>query len=293
MPAKPYFLTPIHNQHADIGSPLTWRCDARASPTPTFQWMRNGKPVVSDPKRFIRVNNNVLTISKLDPDLHNGMYQCSASNIHGTSLSEGQLRVLALAPNFYKFPMQPSTRAPLFGNVTLPCKPEGAPASKITWYRNGIELNVVDSGTYSVTPGGRLRMTSVQSGDSGRYTCKAENFLGVAENTTELYIVEGTHITEGPEDTKAVVNTTVFLECSASHAPEADMIFQWRFNGMTIDFRLNPEYDAVHAGPGGVSGLYIKQVNHHHTGWFECVAITTINSDIKGAYLQVLGSYCC
>ena len=43
---------------------------------------------------FFKVNNNVLVISKLDPALHNGMYQCAVTNIHGTSLSEGQLRVM-------------------------------------------------------------------------------------------------------------------------------------------------------------------------------------------------------
>ena len=45
----------------------------------------------------------------------------------------------------------------------------------------------------------------------------------------------------------------------------------------------------VHAGPGGLSGLYIQHVDHHNTGWYECVAMTTINMDSKGAYLQVLG----
>ncbi|RUS71142.1 hypothetical protein EGW08_021095 [Elysia chlorotica] len=320
--AKPYFLTPIHNQHADMGSSLTWRCDARASPSPTFTWVKNGRPIVSDPKRFVRpkafctivlqlseflnigcekvslledhvghkpVNNNVLVISKLDPDLHNGMYQCSVSNIHGTSLSEGQLRVLELAPNFYKFPTPPSTRAPLYGNATLPCNPEGAPASKITWFRNGVEINVADGGTYSMVPGGRLQLTSIQPSDAGRYTCRAENSLGVAESSTELSIVEGTYITVGPQNQKAPVNTTVFFECSASHAPGADMIFQWKFNGNNLDFYMHPEYEAVHAGPGGVSGLYIKHMNHHNTGMYECVAITTINSDTKGAYLEVLG----
>ena len=46
----------------------------------------------------------------------------------------------------------------------------------------------------------------------------------------------------------------------------------------------------VQAGAGGLNGLYIKHVNHHHTGWYECVAITTINNDRKGAYLTVLGA---
>ena len=94
-----------------------------------------------------------------------------------------------LAPNFYKFPMATSTRAPLNGNATLVCRPEGAPAPAVTWYRNGAELNVVDSGTVSASAGGRLTLTSLQASDAGRYTCKAENSLGVTETSTVLSIV--------------------------------------------------------------------------------------------------------
>ncbi|GFN93320.1 contactin [Plakobranchus ocellatus] len=243
--AKPYFITPIHNQHADIGAALTWRCDARASPAPTFLWMKNGQVIRSDPKLFMRVNHNVLVISKLDPDLHNGMYQCAVSNVHGTSLSEGQLRVLEMAPNFYKYPLPPSTRVPKSGNATLACRPEGAPEPTITWFRNGVELSLLRNEADTRESDGYLTLTSIQDSDAGRYTCKVENSLGVAENSTELTVVEGTHITVAPEDQRAPVNNTVFFQCSATHAPGSDMIYQWKFNGITIDFHRHPEYQIV------------------------------------------------
>lgn len=93
-PAKPYFLKPIGDQHVDLDSHFTWHCDVRSNPASTFRWYKNGQIVNSDPEKFIYVTSNVITFSKLVPVMHDGMYQCEATNIYGTTLSEGQLRVL-------------------------------------------------------------------------------------------------------------------------------------------------------------------------------------------------------
>uniref|UniRef100_A0A2C9LRT9 Ig-like domain-containing protein n=2 Tax=Biomphalaria TaxID=6525 RepID=A0A2C9LRT9_BIOGL len=52
--AKPFFIKPLRDQHADIGSPLTWRCDARASPAAIYQWYRNGELVQTNDETFIK-----------------------------------------------------------------------------------------------------------------------------------------------------------------------------------------------------------------------------------------------
>ncbi|GFO12800.1 contactin [Plakobranchus ocellatus] len=137
--AKPYFIKPIHNQHADIGAALTWRCDARASPAPNFLWMKNGQDE-------------------------------SFGEVNSTS-SETTLKTL----------------------------------------------------TRLFEPGP-----------------KTNNNFGFFRASTE-----GTHITVAPEDQRAPVNNTVFLQCSAAHAPGSDMIYQWKFNGITIDFHRHPEYQIV------------------------------------------------
>ncbi|XP_059143643.1 contactin-like [Physella acuta] len=286
--AKPYFINPIKDQHADVGGRLTWRCDARASPAPVYEWYKNGERLKTDNETNIIVNHNILVFTVLDPNLHNGMYQCAASNSHGTTMSEGQLRVLAFAPNFRKYPLPHITRASNVGNLTLICRPEAAPLPTITWFKNGIELSTslmnMEQGVH-----GQLTVVGITKGDEGTYVCKATNALGEAEDRTTVRVIEGTAITVAPQDQTALFNTTVFLFCHASYAKGTDMIYSWLFNGHPIDLYRNPEYRPVQDDATGKTGLYIQQVNLHHAGYYECQATTTLSSDKRGAFLTVVG----
>lgn len=84
----------MKSQHVDIGSKLTWRCEATAMPEPVYEWYKDGVrlAVIPGKKSIVR---NVLTIQNLEIS-DNGMYQCSAENIYGKSFTEGQLRVLGI-----------------------------------------------------------------------------------------------------------------------------------------------------------------------------------------------------
>lgn len=90
--AKPFFSYPLKHQHVDIGSKLTWRCEATAIPEPVYEWFKDGVPLVAVPGK-LSIVRNVLTIQNLETS-DNGMYQCSAENFYGKSFTEGQLRVL-------------------------------------------------------------------------------------------------------------------------------------------------------------------------------------------------------
>ncbi|KAK3612185.1 hypothetical protein CHS0354_016571 [Potamilus streckersoni] len=93
---KPYFVFPLRDQHVDIGSQLTWRCEARAVPPANYLWFKNGQ-VITVKQGEIEINQNVMIIKGLDQAKHNGMYQCAAENVHGTTFSSAQLRVLVWA----------------------------------------------------------------------------------------------------------------------------------------------------------------------------------------------------
>jgi hypothetical protein len=92
--AKPFFSYPLKHQHVDIGSKLTWRCEATAIPEPVYEWYKDGVPLVAVPGK-LSIVRNVLTIQNLETS-DNGMYQCSAENFYGKSFTEGQLRVLGI-----------------------------------------------------------------------------------------------------------------------------------------------------------------------------------------------------
>lgn len=55
--------------------------------------MQNSTVLTSTPGE-VQVRGNVLVINRLDKTRDEGMYQCQATNSHGTSVSSAQLRVL-------------------------------------------------------------------------------------------------------------------------------------------------------------------------------------------------------
>ena len=94
LPAKPYFIFPLKAQHIDVGSHLTWRCEARGRPEVTYSWYKNSQ-FLDSKKDNVEIHRNSLVIKEASAASHNGMYQCAATNSHGTTFSSAQLRVLS------------------------------------------------------------------------------------------------------------------------------------------------------------------------------------------------------
>ena len=59
--AKPYFILPLPDMHADIDSQVTWRCEAKSIPNGVYIWFKNGNVITSTPGDQ-EVVGNVMTI---------------------------------------------------------------------------------------------------------------------------------------------------------------------------------------------------------------------------------------
>ncbi|KAL4231277.1 ATP-dependent DNA helicase chl1 [Mactra antiquata] len=284
--SKPYFIYPMRNIHADVGSKLTWRCEARATPRATYTWYKNSNILERVPGE-IEIRGNVLTIVNLDKSKHEGMYQCEAKNVHGTALTMAQLRVLSIVPTFSKYPLRNSYQTAQGGNLTIPCTPEAAPHPLITWLHNGQPIGVGDQRRY-VTLDGTLRITDVQFSDQGVYTCKAENDNGADETSTRVSVITGIQFLRKPQDQNVRVNQTAFLFCDVSYNyGEVDLIYSWKFNGHLIDTDDHPYYRK--GASNSNNGLYIINAQYKHTGQYECVAQTVLVSISAAAFVEVTG----
>ncbi|KAK7482492.1 hypothetical protein BaRGS_00026309 [Batillaria attramentaria] len=287
--AVPFFVFPLRDQHVDINSQVSLRCEAMAVPLPVYSWFKNGQPLTSTPDD-VEVRGNVVVIKHADPTRHNGMYECSASNVYGTRISSAQLRVLSFAPNFGKRPLDSSQMATMGGNATIICQPEAAPAPEITWSHNGRPLGLTAGaqGRVMKLDNGNLMITQLTMSDQGEYTCTAINTEGEASSTGLLSIVKQTSITVPPRNTQVEVNSTAFLSCEASFDQQHhDLAYIWSFNGYTIDVGYDPNYRQ--STQAGRSGLYIINAQFKHEGYYTCDATTVDDKASKSAYLTVRG----
>ena len=91
--ADPYFPSGIGNMFVDPGQSIQWRCKAVARPKATYAWYKNGQLLETVPGD-IEVRRHMLYIRAIQKDRDEGMYQCAATNLHGTTFSTGRLKVI-------------------------------------------------------------------------------------------------------------------------------------------------------------------------------------------------------
>ncbi|XP_021356952.1 contactin-like isoform X1 [Mizuhopecten yessoensis] len=284
--AKPFFTLPLKSQHVGTGKQLTWRCEARSIPRAVYTWYKNGEPLLNTSD--IVVIRNTLVIPALEKK-HSGMYQCSADNIHGTTMSSAQLRVLEFPPTFNKSPLPSSMMGARLGNITIACNPEAAPYPMFTWLFGGNDMSLREGDTTSrirMLANGDLLLTRLVDADGGVYTCKVENSLGSAMSTTNLKILTRTSISVPPVKREVIVNNTVFIPCRASHDPALDLIYTWQLNGHNLDVQRDTTYQL---GGDGRGGLYIRSAQFRHQGEYTCTASTPVDQDFASSTLTVLG----
>ncbi|KAL3860642.1 hypothetical protein ACJMK2_010738, partial [Sinanodonta woodiana] len=288
--AKPTFIIPLHDMHADEGSELIWRCEVQAKPWATYTWYKNSFPLTSVPGE-IEIRENVLWIRILDNIRDSGMYQCFATNAIGTATSGAQLRVLSFKPNFAKNPLSPEILAGQGGNITIECAPEAAPVPDIKWYHDGKYLTLIPGGDARVrmTTEGSLVITKVSLEDQGLYKCTATNINGEGEMASRLTVVSGLAITRTPVDAVVDVNQTHFFYCEASYNYEVfELVYVWKFNGRIINTHQDSFYRTSINIPGS-RGLYIVNAQFKHSGTYECVAQSQLSEISVSAQLTVRG----
>lgn len=286
--SEPYFSYPLTNQHVDVGSRLTWHCEARGKPTPTYIWYKNGEVLVNS---SVTIMGNTMTIASLSKDRDNGMYQCAAKNLYGITFTSGQIRVLEFAPSFAKRPVESALSAAVGGNITIVCDPEAAPAPTYKWLRNGADLGLVQGGPpsngFQMLLNGNLFITDVNQGHQGTYRCQVTNSLGEAYSEGLLRVFPRTVISQRPRNEQVEVNTTATLACASSSPPNIDVVYVWHFNDHLIDLTKDIEY---RMGSGLTSGnLYIIGAQYKHEGRYTCQITTGMDHEEASGFLTVRG----
>ncbi|XP_066100646.1 contactin-3 isoform X1 [Saccopteryx bilineata] len=282
--AKPHWVQLIKDVETAVGDSLHWPCRASGKPRPSYRWLKNGEALVLEART--QIENGALTVANLSV-ADSGMFQCVAENKHGRVYSGAELKVLASAPDFSRTPMRKLVRAQVGSEVGLDCRPRAAPRALASWKRGAV--TVQDDGRISFSQDGGLRIANVTKADTGTYTCFAENQFGRANGSTHLLVTEPTRITVAPSNLDVSVGESVVLPCQVRHDPLLDIVFTWYFNGAPADFRKDGSH--VEKAGGSSSGdLMIRNIQLQHSGKYECVVQSGVDSVSSAADLVVRGS---
>ncbi|KAJ8361263.1 hypothetical protein SKAU_G00177880 [Synaphobranchus kaupii] len=279
----PRWLFEPKSQLATIGSDVHIKCSASGLPPPTIKWRMNGELLEDTPVSNRQVLDDTIVLRNAQPE-NSAVYQCEASNRHGTLLANANIMVMNLRPTILTENYQ-EYAATEGRSVVMHCKVFSSPPSSITWAKDDTTISVEEP-RFTVHENGSLEIHTVEKGDVGQYTCFATNIEGKSAITASLDIKDPTRIVDAPQDLRILRGTTAQFTCQAEYDKSfrGDLEMLWEKDDMELDF--NHTENAGLFVDDGI--LQIINVSRKDQGTYTCRALTPLDEDTASAWLIVL-----
>ncbi len=215
--APPVITTQPSAQSVTALSNVTFTVAASGSPTPTYQWLKNGAAISG-------ATNATLTLSSVSStDAAN--YAAVATNSAG-SVTSNSVALAVVTPVRPTITTQPTaqTAAPA-STVQFTVAASGTPTPTYQWTKNGVAV----AGWTNAT----LTLPSVTTNDVASYAAIATNSAGsVTSNSVRLTLAAAPVITTQPVSQTATAASTVTFTVAASGSPTPT--YQWLKNGVAV-----------------------------------------------------------
>ncbi|XP_036444910.1 follistatin-related protein 4 [Colossoma macropomum] len=169
-----------------VGLSTVLSCTIQGTLRPPIIWKRNS--IVLNFLDLEDINDfgddGSLYITKVTT-IHMGNYSCHAYGYE--ELSQTHVLQVNVPPVILVYP---ETQAQEPGvAASLHCHADGIPNPKLTWLKNGLDLQPHGSKQLSlIANGSELHIGSVRYEDTGAYTCIAKNEVGVDEDISSLFV---------------------------------------------------------------------------------------------------------
>uniref|UniRef100_A0A7N9AZB9 Neural cell adhesion molecule L1-like protein n=1 Tax=Mastacembelus armatus TaxID=205130 RepID=A0A7N9AZB9_9TELE len=262
----PTWLTgPPQSQLTVIGTDVHVKCSVTGKPPPDITWRRNGE--------LLRVLDDTVVLHNARPE-DTAVYQCEASNRHGSVMANINIMVINMAPLILTRDNQ-EYAVVLGGDITMNCSVFSSPPSAISWVKKK-SSKAIDEERFFALQNGSLQIISAEKNDSGKYVCIAFNSLGKTEVTALLDV----------KDVQIISGTTAQLMCQTEYDKSLQSTFKvvWTKDGKEIPFSL--EKNSRYFVDNGM--LQIMNVNLSDQGMYTCIARTSLDEDNATALLTVL-----
>lgn len=170
-PVAPTISTQPASQTVASGASVTFSVVATGTPTPTYQWYKNGAVITG-------ATSSSFTIASVAPS-DAATYAVSATNSQGTITSSGATLTVLFAP---VITVQPASQTVGQGtNVTFTVAANGNPAPTYQWRFAGVDIGGANASTYTIN--------SVGSGNAGSYDVVVTNSQGSVTSTAATLTV--------------------------------------------------------------------------------------------------------
>uniref|UniRef100_A0A8C5FJS0 Protein tyrosine kinase 7 (inactive) n=1 Tax=Gadus morhua TaxID=8049 RepID=A0A8C5FJS0_GADMO len=254
----------------------SFHCQFSAEPPPTLQWFHLGEPLANK-SRVILYDNGTLVITQVKPR-NTGVYKCvgvSAQGPRGPQVAlEASLHIAELddmVPRLSQVFTADSMQR-------VACRaPRGQPPPEVWWERAG-QLVASEGRVYQ--DGLDLVFSPTEQGDSGVYTCVAQNKAGRKTQEVTFTVATAPVWVKKPAESSLEEGKPGYLHCHAQANPEPVVI--WMRNSMMI----SPDDGRYKLFPNGT--LRINNVEVYDGQVYACETKTDAGRLVGQARVWVL-----
>ncbi|XP_011882613.1 PREDICTED: fasciclin-2 isoform X3 [Vollenhovia emeryi] len=279
------------NQFPILGQDYDIKCQVRATPSPSVDWLYNGELITTNNQKYV-INTYSLTIKNVQ-ESDDGIYTCRASVPITGELKERPIRVeVHIQPTIQEISKPVDI---IEGeNANIECKAGGKPPPMISWVKSIAQQNLSNAdrfGVNSVT--GVLTITNVNREDAGEYGCTAINAAGSASATIRVNVIVKPKIMEFLNKT-VVQGKNVDIKCKVFGRPPPDVTFRkltlekpYVMGAQTHDDRIVLKNEQDELSGETVATMSITNALTDNDGLYECVAKNTGGVAYKNGHLTV------
>ncbi|XP_026189309.1 neural cell adhesion molecule L1.1-like isoform X2 [Mastacembelus armatus] len=268
--AAPYWVKEPQSLLYAPGETVRLDCQAEGIPTPTITWSINGQLITEvddDPRRS--VSGGVLWLKDVE-FADTAVYQCEASNKHGSILLNTYLHVVELSPQILSSDGM-VYRVIEGGEIKLHCESFGSPRPHVTWEGEDT-VPLLSDPRISLLTSGTLELSHVSHDDSGAYTCSIKHTN--ISITAHLEVFNRTVILTSPQHVRALRGTSALLDCHFYKDPQLfNYPIVWRRDGHKLqESSPDDKYTIFENGT-----LKVTDVQSSDTAPYSCEVMTDLD----------------
>uniref|UniRef100_A0A3B4VMP3 Neural cell adhesion molecule L1.1-like n=1 Tax=Seriola dumerili TaxID=41447 RepID=A0A3B4VMP3_SERDU len=269
--AAPYWVKEPQNLLYAPGETVRLDCQAEGIPTPNITWSINGQllsEVDDDPRRSVL--GGVLRLRDVE-FADTAVYQCEATNNHGSILLNTYLYVIELPPQILSSD-RVVYKVTEGGDIKLHCETFGSPRPHVTWEGEDM-VPLLSDPRVSLLTNGTIELSSVSHEDSGTYTCSIKHTN--ISITAHLEVFNQTVVLTSPQDVRTLRGTSALLDCRFYKDPRLNKYqIVWRINGQKLlELPGNDKYTIFENGT-----LKVTNVQSEDTAPYSCEVITDLDN---------------
>ncbi|KAM5234695.1 neural cell adhesion molecule L1-like protein isoform 2-T14 [Hipposideros larvatus] len=265
------------------GSSVILLCEAEGEPEPTIRWRVNGLPIEKNPFADHVPFPREISFTNLQPN-HSAVYQCEASNAHGTILASANVDVIDVHPLIQTEDGE-AYAAVVGASAFLHCEFFASPKAVVTWQKVE-EAKPLEGSRFHVHDNGTLQLNRTTEDDAGQYSCWVVNAKGRTAVTASLEVRNATKLRISPVSPRVPVSHALELHCESwcdAHLRHS-LRLSWSKDGEA--FALNGTEDGRVSIDG--ANLTISAVTLGDQGTYACSAQTELDSITNVTQVTVL-----